>query len=130
VEVRAAEVAAYWADHVGDYQMPSHGCPYCAIIGFGGGDPPPLRRTDEFEARWLAECIAAGDIVIPFLAIRGPGGEQAAEPRALQFFVFEAGTPAHAVEGVIRAYMTNNGWPYADIAAATRFYRMMTAAAP
>lgn len=102
LDVRARRAARWWAEE-GYYGPEWHGALYYAFVTLGDG-----WYYGDYQARWLAECLANGDIVIPFLSgIRFDGYRGVrigdGEPRPLEFVVFHVGTPPEAVEGVIRS---------------------------
>lgn len=103
IEARRARVAAYWARYP-EYGVLAHGQPYLIFLEFDADGSPYA----EYWSRWLAECIAGGDIVVPVASAREQqrpyGRIPDGEPRPLVFIVFAAGTPQEAVEGVIREH--------------------------
>lgn len=69
------------------------------FVSLGNGD-----RYDAYQARWVAESIAAGDIAIPFVPLSDvPPGDTA--PRPINFAVFWAGSPQAQVEMVLRTWL-------------------------
>jgi hypothetical protein len=84
---------------------------HAAIIHLGDG------HDDEYEGRWLAEALAAGDLVLPFpLLIR-----RESDPRVGRtvpvFMVFEAGAPVTSVLAIAQQYLSERNVPPETIAA-------------
>ncbi|MCC6737079.1 MAG: hypothetical protein IT534_13265 [Bauldia sp.] len=95
------------------------------FLSLGNGD-----RYDAYQARWLAESIAAGDIVVPFVPLSDvPAGDTA--PRPINFAVFWVGSPQAQVEMVLRTWLAERFWMTTDmIDAVVSTYRSMMGFAP
>ncbi|MCW5714926.1 MAG: hypothetical protein KIT43_10480 [Bauldia sp.] len=98
-----------------------------AFIRLGDGNP-----GEAFEDRWVAECMAGGDIVIPYLsqpldpdAPYRRGRED--NSRYLSFAIFQAGAPPEGVEPVLRSSLQQPGLTPAEIDVAVQTYRAMYA---
>lgn len=85
---------------------------------------------DEYEARWVAECMAAGDIVIPYLSApvdpdnlyqRGPDDGR----RYVAFAIFAFPAPPEGVEPVLRTNLAARLLTPAEIDAVVATYRAM-----
>lgn len=90
------------------------------FITLGNGDP-----YDAYEGRWIAEAIAAGDIVVPFVPPGDtPPGNVGARP--LSFAVFWPGSPQDSLEMVLRTYLdVRYDMPPESIEAVIAGYRQM-----
>jgi hypothetical protein len=116
------EVERFWAWFDGadiDHQ------PLWAFIRLGDGHP-----YEPYEARWVAECMAGRDIVIPYLSAPGsPGGSfmrgPETGPRFLSFAIFAAGAPAERLERVLRHHLQRQNLTSGEIETVVQTYRSM-----
>lgn len=83
-EFRAA-VDAWWERNAGIGGLDHHYLWH--FITIGDGNP-----AEPFDLRFIAECITAGDVVIPYWSGRAPEGRQ-----ELVFIVFFPGAPVEAI---------------------------------
>jgi hypothetical protein len=95
------------------------------FIRLGDGDP-----YDAYQARWVADCLQFGDIVIPYASAPrsaadslGRGPEDA--PRYLSFAVFAAGASPEGIERVLRTRLGRQDLTPEEIEAVVQTYRAM-----
>lgn len=117
------QVEGYWAAFDGpdvDYST------IWLFLLIGDGD---IDRYDLYEARWVAECLANGDIVIPYPARRGRYRAAGIAPYDgaiyLSFAVFAAGAPAEGIERVLRFGLEKQGLTPEEIETVVGTYRAM-----
>ncbi|MCW5717728.1 MAG: hypothetical protein KIS68_07850 [Bauldia sp.] len=86
-----------------------------------------IDRYDIYEAQWIAECLANGDIVIPYAARRHPYAlsAQYGGTMLLAFAVFAAGAPAEGVERVLRYRLERQALTPEEIETVVETYRAM-----
>jgi len=84
---------------------------HAAIIHLGDG------HDDEFEGRWLAEALAAGDLVVPFPVLIRSESDPRVGRTVPVFMVFEAGAPMTSVLAITQQRLTESNVPPETIAA-------------
>lgn len=116
------QVERFWRNFDGwDMDHPDH----WVFVRLGDGDP-----YDAYQARWVADCLQFGDIVIPY-ASAPSGGAHALQrgsedaPRYLSFAVFAAGASPEGLERVLRYRLGRQNLTPEEIETVVQTYRAM-----
>lgn len=115
------QVEGFWATF--DGVVPDRSTIWLFLV-LGDGDTD---RYDLYEAQWIAECLANGDIVIPYAADRHPYAlsAQYGGTMFLAFAVFAAGAPTEGVERVLRYRLERQALTPEEIETVVETYRAM-----